>query len=161
MESKSLLRSTGRDWFLDDLIPEETTNSQGVPVKLKPLNLRQTIFAKEYAIELDCKKAAEKARITSGTGWKWLKQLNVRRAIQLIIQNRLKTAEMDAMWVLSNTREVVERCMDPANFQPGYALKGLEMVGKNFGMFADRSIVDVNQKTVIRIESNLPEIVIS
>lgn len=155
MDDKALLRGAGRDWVLDDIIPEETINSQGVPVKLRPLNLRQLIFVKEYCKTLSAAKAAKEIGISASTANNWLQGKAVRRAVQINLQNRIKTAEIDANWVLDNTREIVDRCMSEQNFQPGYALKALEMVGKHFGMFVDRQVIDVNQKTVIRIESNI------
>ncbi len=158
MENQDLVRFRRSHWVFEDLIPDETTNSEGVPVKLSPLNLKQELFVREYVKNPSLPKSeyAKGLGIRPGQITSWLASPKVRRAIQLKMRDKLKTADLDANWVLNNTRDVIERCMDDANFQPGHALKGLELIGKHFEVFNDK--VDIRQNTIIRIESNLPKL---
>lgn len=155
MDNKDLIRGGGRDWILDDVIPEDKTDKNGTPVKLKPLNLRQVLFVKEFCKSFDTAGSAKMVGVAANTAREWLKKDHIRRAIQINVQKKIKDSEMDAQWVLGNTREIVERCMDENNFMPQHALNALKLLGPQFGVFIEKREIDINQKTVIRIESNV------
>lgn len=40
-------------------------------------------------------------------------------------------------WVLGAMQDVALRCMDPTNFQPSPAIRALELLGKDLGLFRD------------------------
>lgn len=152
MENNSIVRSRGCDFIFDEIIPEETTTEDGTPLKITPLTLRQSLFVKAFCRGLDVSKAAKEVGFSVSNGRKLVKSNpGVKRAIQIAIQNKMKTADLDAEWVLGNTREIVERSMELDEFNP--ALKGIEMIGKHFQMFNET--ININETKIIRIESNI------
>lgn len=124
--------------------------------KLKVLNLREELFVREYMKDFDSKATAKRLSIKQSAAIGFLTRKHVRAKIQEKAEKQFRTLEMDSQWVMSNLREVIERCMDEEKFDASNALRGLEMVGKRFAMFTDK--VEVNNKTVIRIESNVGDI---
>lgn len=120
---------------------------------LKPVTLREALFVREYIKDFDNKAVAKRMSLTGPQVQGLLSRKHVRAEVQKKAQETFKTMEMDAQWVMTNIREVVERCMDEDKFDAPNALRGLELVGKRHSMFTDK--IEVNNKTVIRIESNV------
>jgi len=151
------------DSIIDEPVPERE-----LPVKdpetgevigfktLKPLNLREALFVREYLKDFDNKAVGKRMGLTTSQVTGLLTRKHVKAKIQEKAESLFKTLEMDADWVMLNIREVVERCMDDDKFDASNALRGLELVGKRHALFTDK--VEVNQKTVIRIESNVGNI---
>lgn len=147
------------DDILDEQPPEvniPVRNEEGEVTHfrtLKPVTLREALFVREYIKDFDNKAVGKRMGLTGPQVQGLLARKHVRAEIQRKAEEQFKTAEMDAQWVLINIREVVERCMSEDKFDAPNALRGLELVGKRHAMFTDK--VEVNQKTVIRIESNV------
>lgn len=159
----------GPEWLLTEQdSPEERTeidpDTGGIIYKkIRPLVLQEELFVREYCKTYDVKKTAEKLSMKTSIIHGFL----ARKPVQVAVRNRAlamaKSADMDASWTLQNIREVVERCMgdssDPnAKFDPSNALRGLELVGKSLQLFSDKSEANTNNRTVIRIESNVGQI---
>ena len=149
--------------FLDEPAPEQnkvemvedpdTGETKAVFKKLKPLTLREQMFVQEYTKDFNRDSVKKKFSMTGPQAVGMLARQHVKAAIHMRAMDIAKTADMDTNWVMRNLRDVVERCMDPEKFDPGCALRGLELVGKRFAMFTDRT--EVAQTTIIRIESNV------
>jgi hypothetical protein len=108
---------------------------------------------REYIKDFDNKAVKKRMHLTPSQVTGLLMRKHVRAEIQKKAHEHFSVLDMDAQWVLKNIREVVERCMDESKFDASNALRGLELVGKRHALFTDK--VEINQKTVIRIESNI------
>lgn len=118
------------------------------------MNEKQKIFVREYLKDFNgtrAYKAAyktctdETARINAS---KLLTNTNIQQAIREQADARLEKTEIDVEYIISNIKEVVERCMsqdETGKFDANNSLKGLELLGKYKNIFKES--VDVNVST--------------
>ena len=162
----SVLWGVSGDWLLNGKTPKEEITEinpdTGVVSykKLRALTLEEDLFVREYSKSYNLRTCAKSLNITGPKANGFLMRAPVQAAIRKRALALARSADMDASWVLQNLREVVERCMgdgdDPSNrFDASNALRGLELVGKTMAMFVDKTESNMNNKTVIRIESNV------
>lgn len=165
----SVLWSGGSDWLLTEQgSPENKTETnpdtgEVVYKKIRALTLEEELFVREYCKSYNANTCAKSLSITPARARGFISRKPVQAAIRKRALAMAKSADMDQMWVLQGIREVVERCMGDADdpnskFDASNALRGLELVGKTMAMFVDKSETNVNNKTIIRIESNVPRI---
>jgi len=121
----------------------------------------------------------EAYRIATGTkangstakkqAWKIFKRPHVAAEVgrrqTTITEMAVERAAIDKAWVMERLEKVVERCLPgdgTAGFNAAGANRALELLGKELGMFVDRSEADVNvaftDMTDERIESRLAEL---
>lgn len=160
LDNAGMLWSGGGDQLLDGAPPEkevteidpDTGEVKGKT--LKPLTLREELFVREYCKSFDKKAVGKKFEMHGPAVAGMLARKNVAHAVHTRAMEIAKSMDMDENWVMRNIREVVERCMgDGLAFDPGSALRGLELVGKRFAMFTDKK--EINETKVIRIVSNV------
>lgn len=86
-----------------------------------------------------------------------LRRPDIREAIEQAQAERAEQCGLSAAWVLSNLKEVAERCMQGTEVKDRFgnviegewtfnardANKALELIGKHLGMFIDRKQLDV------------------
>lgn len=164
VENVRSIWSSGSNWLLNESPVEdqktEIDPNTGEPVflKIRALTLQEEVFVREYCKTFDVKRTAKALDIKDSTARGMLQRKPVQVSIHKKASQIIKSADMDASWVMQNLREVVERCMDSDNtgkFDAGNALRGLELIGKSMAMFTDKTINETHNKTVIRIESNI------
>ena len=122
---------------------------------------KQKRFITEYLIDLSATQAAIRAGYSAKTaysiGQRLLKNVEVKEAINSAIKEREARTEITADYVLTNLREIVERCMQKQpvftkgeqatdeqgrnvwTFNARDAIKALELLGKNLGLFIDKT----------------------
>lgn len=132
--------------------------------KLTP---KQARFVEEYLVDLNATAAAIRAgyscKRASEIGWQLLQKTTVQQAIQTAQTARSERTEITADYVLTNLKEIVERCMqrapvvnrkgkqvydDEGNavwaFDAKNANRALELLGKHVGAFEDRHRIDLS-----------------
>lgn len=82
------------------------------------LTPRQAAFVREYLVDLNATQAAIRAGYSEKTarsqGARLLADANIRQAVTEAQEKRSERTEITADYVLSNLKEVVERCMQRA-----------------------------------------------
>lgn len=120
--------------------------------KLTP---KQEAFVREYLIDLNATQAAIRAgyseRTASAIGHENLNKPEIAAAIKEASDQRAERVALDADYVLTGIRDLVERCiqatpvLDAAGketgeykFEPNAALKGYELLGKHLALFKEK-----------------------
>lgn len=135
------------------------------------LNPKQKAFVKEYLIDLNASAAYLRAGYKTDNpnicGPRMLSHVLIKQEIQKGMDKRAKKVEITAEYVLSNLKEIGERCLQRApvmkynretkmveqardeegravwQFDPQGALRANELMGKHLKLFTDRMEVDV------------------
>ncbi len=112
-------------------------------------------FVDEYTISRNATEAYQKVydcsyEVANASGPRLKNQPGVAVAILEAMEASAKRCHIDQDWVLTNLKEGVERCMQHSpvldkegketgeyTFQAGPMFKGIELAGKNLGMFKD------------------------
>jgi phage terminase small subunit len=128
-------------------------------------------FVDEYLIDLNATQAAIRAGYSAkradAIGYDLLRITEVKAAIDAALEERRKKSEITAEYVLTNLREVVERCLQRApvvdmkgrqvqdeegrdvwEFNAPGVNKALELLGRHLGMFTDKVQMDVTLSPV-------------
>lgn len=125
---------------------------------MQELTGQQKLFVHEYLVDLCAKQAAIRAGYSAKTAeamsHKLMQKPHIRAAIQKRMDKRSKKTDITAEYVLSNLKELVERCMqkEPVmvrqgndwvesgewKFDSSGANKSLELLGKHLKLFTDR-----------------------
>lgn len=123
---------------------------------MRPLTPRQSLFVKEYLVDLIATQAAIRAGYSARTaeqqGSRLLSNAKVQAAIQEEMAKRSAKVELSAEWVLTRLRENADRAMQATEvfdrkgnptgeyvYDGSVANRALELIGKHVGMFVDRS----------------------
>jgi len=131
----------------------------------KDLTLKQLRFCQEYVIDLNGTQAAIRAgyseKSAKTTASRSLANDNVQKEIQRLGKRIVKKLELSAESVLSDIKEIKERCMQGTpvmkfnheekrmeetgewEFESGSALKACDMEGKYLKMWSDKTEVEV------------------
>lgn len=121
-------------------------------VESEGLTDKQSLFVKEYLIDLNATQAAIRAGYSKKNAgkiaWDLLEKNRIQSAIQEGKRKREERIELTQEWVLSNLKEVAERCLEAIpvldregnpigewRFEHSGANKSLELIGKHLGMF--------------------------
>ena len=121
---------------------------------------KQKRFITEFLVDLNATQAAIRAgysrRTAYSIGQENLKKPEIRQAIDTAMKEREARTEITADYVLTNLREIVDRCMQKQpvftkgeqatdeqgraiwTFNARDAIKALELLGKNLGLFIDK-----------------------
>ena len=125
---------------------------------------KQALFVQEYITSLNATQSAIRAGYSQKTaysiGQKLLKNVEVKQALDMAMNERKERTELSADYVLKNLRESVERCMQRQpvmskgeqvtdeqgntvwTFDAKGATRALELIGKHLGMFTDKLKVE-------------------
>ena len=104
------------------------------------LTAKQRRFCDEYLIDLNATQAAIRAgysvKTAGAIGLENLGKPLIAEYLAVRMQERAERTEITQDYVLNGIKDTVERCRGrgPA-FDPGNALKGLEILGRHLGMF--------------------------
>jgi len=120
------------------------------------LSDRHQAFVDEYCISRNATEAYQKVydcsyEVANNRGSVLKKKPGVAAAIVEAMEASSKRCQIDQDWVLTNLKEGVERCMQHTpvldkegketgeyTFQAAPMFKGIELAGKNLGMFKER-----------------------
>lgn len=139
----------------------------------KELTPKQAMFVREYLIDLNATQAAIRAGYSKKTaneqGARLLANVSVAKSVQAAMDERAKSVDLNATYVLKGIQGVIERCLqaEPVlirdssgemiesgeyTFQAGAALKGYELLGKHLKLFTDKVEVDVGGELAKRMK---------
>lgn len=107
---------------------------------------KQEAFVREYLIDLNATQAAIRAGYSKRTahviGHENLTKPEMGAAIEAAMNARAKRTEITADYVFEGIRDTIERCRGEGDaFNPGQALKGLELLGKHLKPFTEKGEV--------------------
>ena len=107
------------------------------------LTNKQSLFVKEYLIDLNATQAAIRAGYSAKTAQeqssRLLSNVMVQEATQKAQEERAERLELDADWVLGKIKTDVLRNSDEENYNSPNLLKGCELLGKHLKLFTDRT----------------------
>lgn len=133
----------------------------------RELTPKQQAFVREYLIDLNATQAAIRAgyspRSAGTEGERLLKNAEIARAVQQVMDKRAARTEIDADYVLRGIKETIERCKqaEPARdaegnivgdykFEPAAVLKGYELLGKHLKLFTDK--IEVSGEATVLVK---------
>lgn len=107
------------------------------------LTAKQSLFVREYLVDLNATKAAIRAGYSQKTaeqiGHQLLQKTSVSAAVEKAMEKRSAKTELTADWVLEKLRIIIDACSNPEKgFNPAGANKALELIGRHRGMFTDK-----------------------
>ena len=136
------------------------------------MNQKQALFVSEYLVDMNATQAAIRAGYSAKTaysiGQENLKKPEIKEAISAAVSEREKRTEITADFVIMKLIEIVDRCMQRAPvfrqgeqlvdeqgrnvwmFDAKNAIRALELLGRNLGMFIDRREPDTCGEIHIR-----------
>lgn len=109
------------------------------------LTAKQSLFVKEYLVDLNATQAAIRTGYSEKTaneqGARLLANVSIKEAIQAGMDKRAKKAEITADFVLNTIVETINRAKEmDANGKSDNSsvLKGCELLGKHLKLFTDK-----------------------
>lgn len=148
---------------------------QKAPAKAKKgdeLTPKQSLFVKEYLIDLNATQAAIRAGYSEKTaqeqGSRLLSNVIVSQAVNQAQAERSEKLEVTADWVLERLKLISDRCVqgEPVldregnptgewRFDSSGANKATELIGKHLGMFIERKEITGRDGQPIQIKSDV------
>jgi phage terminase small subunit len=119
------------------------------------MNARQSLFVKEYLVDLNATRAAIAAgyseRTAESQASRLLRNVNVKQEVDKRMEKRAEKLEITAEYVLGKIKDTVERCSQAFElsdkegrrlgifqFDANAVLKGCELLGKHKKLFTDK-----------------------
>ena len=104
------------------------------------LNDKQTLFCKEYLVDLNSAQAAIRAGYSAKTartiGSKLLTNVDIASYIQELMTARSESTGITADYVLNGIKDLTDTLA--AGEDPKAAYKGYELLGKHLALFTDK-----------------------
>ncbi len=111
--------------------------------KLTP---KQERFCQEYIIDLNATQAAIRAGYSAKTARQiatdTLSKPYIAEHIQSLQKPITDKALIDAEYVLTRLKKIVERCMEDETYDASGANRALELLGKHLVLFTDHKIIE-------------------
>lgn len=138
---------------------------------MSTLTSKQQLFCEEYLIDLNATQAAIRAGYTEKsarvTACKMLTNANIESKISELMSARSELTGLNAQWVISRLKSVVDRCMtaEPVmvrgddgmeesgeyKFDSSGANRSLELLGKHLHLFTDKIELSGNAKNPLTL----------
>lgn len=103
---------------------------------------KQSMFVKEYIIDLNATQAAIRAGYSEDSakeiGCENLTKPNIQEAIQEEMNKRSERVEITSDYVLGKIKSDVQRNSDEENYNSVNLLKGCELLGRHLKLFTDK-----------------------
>jgi phage terminase small subunit len=113
-----------------------------------PLTPKQIRFVDEYLIDLNATQAAIRAGYSEKTayavGAENLRKPQIAKLLADRQSDRAERTEITQDYVLTNTREVLERCMDRRKFNPKGAIGALSLLAKHVNLGGPAVNLNIN-----------------
>lgn len=123
-------------------------------MKASKLTAKQSMFVKEYLIDLNATQAAIRAGYSEKTaeviGHENLRKPYIADAIQDAMDKRAERVESEADWVLRTIKETTECLLGDPKKNATSIYKGCELLGKHHKLFTDKVEVDGNLTVIIK-----------
>ena len=107
---------------------------------------KQKLFILEYQKDRNATQAAIRAGYSNKTaysiGQELLKKPEIQKALKADLTARTERLTFTADDVIRDLIMIKERCMDKRHFDARGAIRALELIGKNLGMFANKIQVE-------------------
>lgn len=121
---------------------------------MSKLTPKQSRFVEEFLRDFNASAAARRAgyseKSAGNIGWENVKKREIQVALAKAIAARREQVGLTAEWVL---REMVDTYKEArAAEQYGPANRGLELLGKHIGMFADKLDVTLHGEALLLVE---------
>jgi len=117
------------------------------------LTPKQSMFVKEYLIDLNATQACIRCGYSSNTakeqGCRLLTNANIKEAIQKGMDKRANKTEITAEWILNGIKDVINN-----STQENSKLKGYELLGKHLKLFTEKQ--EVISDTTLTVNFNIP-----
>ena len=116
------------------------------------LSEKEKTFCEEYILDFNATYAAARAgfpgnsKSQSNAGWKMMRNPLVVAYVRDLLEQRSQHIAVDQFWVIDQLLEVYRRCLENVGINSAAtagAIKSLEMIGKNIGMFSERHVREV------------------
>jgi len=131
------------------------------PSQGNKLTAKQEMFCREYLVDLNASQACLRAGYSEKShaiiGWQLLKKNIVTERIQSLKQERAKSTQITAEYVLTTIQATIERCKqsEPVKDKDGNVtgeykydsaavLKGAELLGKHLAMWTDKQQISAD-----------------
>lgn len=130
--------------------------------KVRGLTPKQSLFVKEYLVDLNAKQAAIRAGYSKKTaewiGPQLLKKTHVSKVVKKALSKRSDKTEITAEWVIEKLKIVLTTCLDPQEgFNAAGANKALELIGRHIGMFTEKIDLKMDKPFMIVTKAASPE----
>jgi phage terminase small subunit len=114
---------------------------------------KQELFIKEYQKDRNATAAAKRAGYSDKTAYaianELLKKPEIQNALESDLTARAERLTLTADDVIRDLITIKERCMNGKPFDARGAIKALELIGKNLGMFANKLQVEENKEFIV------------
>lgn len=114
---------------------------------------KQELFIKEYQQDRNATQAAIRAGYSAKTAYSigngLLNNPKIQQALEADRTERAERLNLTADDVIRDLITIKERCMNGKPFDARGAIKALELIGKNLGMFANKLQVEENKEFIV------------
>jgi len=121
------------------------------------LTPKQSMFVKEYLIDLNATQAAIRAGYSEDTAAeqasRLLRNVKIKESMQKGMDKRANKTEITAEWVLNGIKDVIAN-----STQENSKLKGYELLGKHLKLFTEKQEVDMNAKIIVEMSDEVKEL---
>ena len=123
--------------------PENTPNNGHLPPRRRthPLTAKQSRFVEEYLIDLNATQAAIRAGYSQRTAYSQGQRLLKHVEVAAVIERASAELSERTGFAAEDTVHAIGRIAYDTETHLGYRLKALELLGRHFGIFVQKSEV--------------------
>ena len=115
---------------------------------------KRELFCQEYMRDFNVPKAYHRAGYTGKSPGSIMAHADVKKRIAELMSERVQESKLTIQKVLDSLVRIGEAAENEGRF--GNALRAWELLGKTFGLFADRAIVEITTtKTAAELDEEI------